>query len=303
MGVTDHRKLAMTGKMECSVDWFRYSVPLDLPNVNTVPTGPSFLPSGAELRPLPFYDTALSLEHGRIDWRKDTPRQRKLITFTGSDLTAILVDGVSMLSLLEFALGLPAVRVCRLDFAIDLHDSQGNLKALAETFKAGQSTTNAQAVSVVESVAPGQHSAITVYLGSRSADRFLRVYDKALQSGHEGDWIRIELETKHGTALNLARAMLRHGIIPAGKQAIRNYVLAGVNWFDTATDPATEGVYIDPTRRKLTDTDRWLFEICLPCVEQGLLRQVPNLRAEVQLVLSRTFASTLHGDGFYTGDH
>lgn len=52
----------------------------------------------------------------------------------------------------------------------------------------------------------------TVYFGSRSSDRFVRVYDKAAQLGLPGPWTRVELEIKGDAADGAARYILQEGL-------------------------------------------------------------------------------------------
>jgi hypothetical protein len=281
-----------------SIDWLRWSVPLDVPTDKALPPVRELERSDHELKPLPWYTAAQALEHGRVDWNDEKPQLRKLVTLSGHDLAALVTGGQEPLELVRFVLAVPGVHVNRLDFAADLRDSGGNLRDLVTRFHAGELQTRAQEISTVESTRPDQGTALTVYLGSRAARRFLRAYDKAKQARVAGDWIRLELELKKHAAYQVAAAMLRHGVIPAGKAALREFVVTGLAWFDGATDPDLPGVYITHERRWSGDWEHWVYETVLPALEKALRLQVPGVRDKTTVILARTaHHSTDHGDG------
>lgn len=89
----------------------------------------------------------------------------------------------------------------------------------------------------------------TCYLGRRSSDKFLRLYDKQRESGDEwyaGCW-RYELEVKNEPALRLFRAL---GVATDRQRAIRDsvYGYCAEHGVPTLYDEGTEGVLLDAPR-------------------------------------------------------
>lgn len=100
----------------------------------------------------------------------------------------------------------------------------------------------------------------TVYLGSRTSERFLRVYDKAAQLGIPGAWTRIELELKGRHAQHAAEVLLYRGL-----EAVPSFIRAFADcttpkWFSDAVRASKVDIGI-PQARKETDTRKWLLEV------------------------------------------
>lgn len=99
----------------------------------------------------------------------------------------------------------------------------------------------------------------TVYVGSRTSERFLRVYDKAAQMGLKGEnWTRIEMECKGERAKWIASYVQDAGVDCIGG-LIRDFVSCPmVDWYEDALTRV--GVDIGPPQpKKMTDTRKWLM--------------------------------------------
>lgn len=147
-------------------------------------------------------------------------------------------------------------RVTRIDLTIDTHNGLAP-RALYEAAQRKEHKCTAKRSLLLE----GDGS--TLYLGSRSSERYMRVYDKAAQmkdtSGRA--WTRIELELKGDSAQNAANALLHNKAIDVIYTAINDYVqFPTVSKWNDALSERGEEVSIEPTRRKLTDTRRWLLD-------------------------------------------
>jgi hypothetical protein len=96
----------------------------------------------------------------------------------------------------------------RIDLAIDVKDNSllmGDIEQMASEHNwkgtAHSSTT----------IKSNDGKGCTVYMGSRSSERFVRIYDKAAQLAQLGDWVRIEAEIKGDSARGVARAIAASG--------------------------------------------------------------------------------------------
>lgn len=90
--------------------------------------------------------------------------------------------------------------ISRIDIACD--DREGFLDMETVIQKAQDNEINSRMTkrSVVVSYDGTQRAGSTVYIGSSSSDFRIRIYDKALEQGTEGHWIRVELVMRSANA-------------------------------------------------------------------------------------------------------
>lgn len=270
-----------------SIDWLRFSVPYFVPNEECLPMWDCFTWEGETDKPLPNYNNCAILPCGRIDWNTERPEQKRLVTLTGKDLQQLINQQYKMQVLVEFVSKLRGLKVSRLDFAIDCYNVGAIPAEIYELHRAGKCKTRAKKASMIETYAGSEKLGETCYIGTRESMKFLRIYDKAKETADEsrGEWIRIELEIKDDYALVALAAMARHGIIEGGKANIRGYIVTEKEWFDNATLPGVEGVYVEPVEHQLTDWETWVLQVALPAVQKALLKQVPGVREGVVATL------------------
>lgn len=144
--------------------------------------------------------------------------------------------------------------VARLDAAIDLtHNDAGDVSDAWRAWKAGGVLTRARKARYLES------TGATVEIGSRTSQRFMRVYDKAAERGVSYPWTRIELECKAAYARKAASIITSSGLssIPA---LVADYAQFPLNWYQAAIADAGE-IEGTPKLEKRRDTGRWLRQI------------------------------------------
>ena len=93
--------------------------------------------------------------------------------------------------------------VSRIDLALDLYNTGAKLTELYELLDTGKYSGTAKTFTHITSANGGE----TVYIGSRSSDVFIRVYNKAAEQRVSEDWLRIELEIKGKVATPIARQL------------------------------------------------------------------------------------------------
>lgn len=284
------------GEFYYSVDWLRYTVPYLLPLSECVPDGEVFQPSGVVIRPLQNYNQAVSLVYGSIHWNTERPEQKRLVQFTGTDLAGLLAAGEDISRLLGYVAGLGGLNVTRLDFAVDVRGWGARPEDLKTAFDAGRGITAAQSATFVDGrKRSGESTGSTLYLGSRSSEKFMRVYDKAAQMGVDGDWIRVELELKGDAARAALFAMVWYGIVATGKTLLRSFMRdTGVEWYDAAID-GEGGAYVEPVGRPVTARERWIFEQVIPALDTELRKGNNRVRWSLQKLLDDTEQFAGHG--------
>lgn len=150
-------------------------------------------------------------------------------------------------------------RFTRLDLAMDVWDDGFDAVELYNRFNAGNVVTRSRRASLVQS-----NTGDTFYVGSRTSEKFLRVYDKGGEQGEEqGNHWRIELECKGMAARTLANYIKAD--VPG--------LFAGVitTFVNFPTYVAWERAMIDsevalhlPSAKKRSDTRSWLLELVVP---------------------------------------
>jgi len=101
---------------------------------------------------------------------------------------------------------------------------------------------------------------VTVYVGSRSSERYLRVYDKAAQMKVEGNWTRIEMECKGEKAKWIAKYLHEAGNGVIGTLILDYVACPTVDWYTDALTRA-KVVLSAPQAKKMTDTRAWLLGV------------------------------------------
>ena len=97
--------------------------------------------------------------------------------------------------------------VSRIDIACDDRKGFLNMEELVEKVQANEINSRMTKRSVIVSFDGTQRSGSTIYLGAPSSDFRVRIYDKALEEGVDGHWIRVELVMRHKNAAAFVEQM------------------------------------------------------------------------------------------------
>lgn len=118
------------------------------------------------------------------------------VSFTGRSLRSLSEGGITALEMLNWSLK-HGGKATRIDLAIDVFDEAIDIVALASTPRVKEAPGSARKWKFFK----GDDGGCTAYIGSRQSDKFLRIYDKAIESGQrERPWTRFELEIKGDSA-------------------------------------------------------------------------------------------------------
>jgi len=171
----------------------------------------------------------------------------------------------------------------RIDIAWDIHDGL-LVSDLADAVERGALVTSARGWSLLTGT-----SGSTLYIGSRASERYLRCYDKRAEQGLTSGpaWTRLELECKGHQAAAIAGALVMHGL-----SIIPSIIAAYASWPDLdqwrlAYDAVHVGVSLEPTRRKIHDTERWLADVVAPAIAARCRANPAFLSEFIELVKTR----------------
>lgn len=257
-----------------SVDWLRVSFPVNV-TLNQIALKVEGAIYVGEVTPLKNYTQGHDYRVFRVDLNTARDEQGHLFTMTGEHFRTLRPYGVNDLEILNKVMSVPGAKVTRIDLAVDCIDSGANPWEIVNRFKSKEIRTRARQYSVVYSAASEGCTGLTVYLGSRSSQLFLRAYDKGREQGANFPWTRLELECKGDTAQAVVEAIQKHGIIDVTKNTVRRFV-SGVDWIDGITNGA-KGRLVNQVQRKLTDHEKWIVEMALPCVMKAYALRQPEV--------------------------
>jgi len=217
------------------------------------------------------YDQARELETGAlIAWHTERKEMGVHVRLSGSVLrhySALNADWHVLLSWVKECKG----RTSRVDLALDVRGSQLALVDLAKTrlqpYKGKGRTPKYLPVGT-------QEDGWTVYVGSRSSDKYLRVYDKAKEQGlKDEDYVRIELETKGEIAHAVGHEFPEQTTSEC--VAMAQTLIRGVCNFDHPSWQAAIGardVALATPQGKERDTFGWLVKICAPALAKTIAK-------------------------------
>lgn len=274
----------MTYNTAVSIDWISYTVPVSKGLAWTLE---------AEV----FYDELCNQVTGQhLQWRPEAPLHGYALRFVavkypglavmfspneermgfhvivgGSVLRHINAEG--MLKYAAYQNG----RITRLDVALDV-GTDFDFRAFYDACNAGQLDTKARKCSVIES-----NSGTTVYIGSRSSESMLRVYNKAAEAGLADPLTRIELEIKGQRANAVAQYLCKHGLtdIPAIIRAFCDWPTNPL-WTEIFAGIAKVGM---PKAERQPDREKWIREQVRPALITAMREDSTEVKKLVAFLL------------------
>ena len=221
------------------IDWVRATFSMDIPLDVLLPSFPALERTGEIVdRGFYGYNRAMPLVGGGfIMWHSEKREMKRCIELPGSVLAEVRRDGFEVEEIMAHwvAKRLPDASYTRLDYALDVENGGVQVKDLWTAIEKKKVKMTAHSARFLRSF-ESDYNADTVEIGSREGSpRFLRVYDKAAQTGMLWKaWVRIELESKKGRVNGFASSVLKHGRDAAGRREIGEAVKTKVKWFNEA---------------------------------------------------------------------
>lgn len=247
-------------KTVSSIDWLTITI-------NDTPSPQLILPLGnielyEQAKPPAHFDIAWKLYPAGFFAATNGAKAMGMLRLTGSDLVDWRSIGMSDTRIMEY-MRCNGGQASRLDFAVDVFDTNANPQQLIDLFNEGLARTRVRTVHPIGTVENG----LTVYFGSKSSERMVRAYDKAKEQKIEGErWTRIELQARKGRAAALYRDMNRHGIRKAGKNAIIDLIDFPALWWWCNAVGGEDSIGLERIPRKRSKIMTWLETQVLPAM-------------------------------------
>jgi hypothetical protein len=220
-------------------------------------------------------------------WNPDRTEMGVHCIFPGSALRVLYEQQSILMSSLLREFTEAGAKISRLDLAKDLTLTPVDLAAVYKSLEQGANVGTARTFSTILSGDGGQ----TVYVGSRTSEKFIRIYNKAAQEGlTDRHWTRYELETKGMVARALASLLTGPQDWGAIFDATTNgmlYLGARGPLYGFKTQGATSHGL--PKLEKQTDREAWISSQVIAAVARHYIdnpnsEAVQRLLATLQLI-------------------
>jgi len=179
------------------------------------------------------------------------------VMMTGQSMHKLNESGFDTLSLIPWC-NSQGARITRLDLAIDVHETPVDIVGLTRVKQVKGDEGSAKKWNLIT----GSDNGVTLYIGSRKSEKFMRIYNKAAEQGLEGVmWSRFELEIKQDTCRTIADAITS---LPSGE--IPHYVKGLMRGLFNPNDPTYQQIMDVPsipvgsTKDISDNTLKWLYD-------------------------------------------
>lgn len=193
-----------------------------------------------------------------IMWGSDSDRMGTHLYHSGSALKCLMDRGVSPFEMVTHYHNTGG-KITRLDVAFDIMDPEFTITELHKSLTSGTYNGTIRKWSHIHSADNGE----TLYLGARSSEKFVRVYNKAAETGARGlTWIRVEVELKDRFARAAAQFLAQEGVV-----SFERMIIAQMNAMFTPDVPGYNAIMNAPAdalgvpKVEERDTRGWLLTV------------------------------------------
>lgn len=201
------------------------------------------------------------VEHGTgaVLQTMGAPGMGSHLTLTGDAMATIRSGGIDDRTLAQEMVDKDA-RASRIDLAIDVIDSELTVAWCEGALKDGGMTTTARStMALSEASSSGEETGRTLYIGSRQSDRFMRIYDKRLESKVQDvtAWTRLEIELKNLIARGAVGSVAENGV----ESTVRGIAGSMIQMNHYVWKEIMTGEIAEPPKagKKNTKTEQWLL--------------------------------------------
>lgn len=160
-------------------------------------------------------------------------------------------------------------RASRMDLCINIYAGELTPDDFMQAYRKGGLKTSARGANITSGVLDGIDGE-TLYVGARSSERYMRIYDKAAEQKivDQGAWIRLEMEFKRMKARATSNACLQYPVAQVINASFGDYLKWGNEEYNIAIHgPSAK---IDEIGRQDTNRRAWLLNV----VTKSLARQL-----------------------------
>lgn len=181
-----------------SIDWLEFTIPMGFSQKETMETLDFYLPNKfikADRAILGYDEMLVGTHECKFLSSQDSRRPEHHVILPGKWCREVGYE--LLLSLLDWVVNHKGT-FSRVDFACDDYNKKNNVQRIFKACKRGQLVSHAQRANVMMEFRGGE--GITLNIGSRKSERFLRIYDKNAESKGEFDCTRWEMLMRNENA-------------------------------------------------------------------------------------------------------
>lgn len=253
--------------IEFSVDWLNYTALAFRTRVLTDIAYPMDTPEWINAIPAKGYTSGLQNRNGvRLSWHTKRDDMGAHVQYSGQCLAKYHESGITARTI-ALRHQIEGDRCSRIDLALDCHNSGLNIGKLASDVKAQIGQFSSKVFSHIQSQDQGE----TLYLGSRTSELFLRIYNKSAEQAVSGDWVRVELECKGSRAHDIGHRLAyesEQGMVTLTRGLIRNQAA----FDDTIWAQIVGDLAVSIAKAHVREPDRkgWLLGLVAPAMGKYL---------------------------------
>lgn len=241
------------------------------------------------------YTDGLQSTLGTFSWHGARPDMKVCYNASGAPLDTAYDLDLPPLRLVMALHGNNA-KFTRIDLALD-YPGEVDIADIIRAAKAHPETTRARTLIPYDQVkleGEIEHRTTGVYIGSTKSDRWITVYDKALEAGLPDILLtRIEARNRKRMAQRIADSLIGDSLPVVTRSVIRDFADFPLDWWqDALSGPVTS---LPPVGRKVTDTARWLIEQIAPVVDREI-RATGGMHSPVYQAFASVIAQNTHID-------
>jgi len=218
------------------------------------------------------------------------------VIYSGQALQSLAKDAATTEGILQNANSKHG-KCTRIDVAVDIWNGESSVSEFHVALQHGKCITNSKSWRLLQ----GSEGGFTLYIGSRSSERMVRVYDKkaeraaAFEKDIATSWIRVETEFKGDRAKNLMLACADNDL----DNVIRSHLIDAVDFptikdYQLATRESEATIEPTPTTRKTTKTRHWLLTVVAPVIAkeavtdgQFYAQLLTEINAQIEALLGK----------------
>lgn len=243
------------------------------------------------------YSGACKEENGILHmWNLEREEMGHHVILSGSCLRDVIeYRGISQQALLQEIVNSGA-SITRLDLAKDAKDVYVDYDDIWSDLERGNYTGSAQKTARMQ----GSDGGDTIYVGSRTSDRFMRLYDKAAQTGNADIlWSRLEIEYKGMVARAVSTLLVQDVQWSSvfNNEVSRMLALPERSSFSVFMDSADCEIGV-PKIEKQVDREKWIDDQVISAVCKHYAEHPSSLAVE-RLIDALTFMRDRKGDEWH----
>lgn len=285
------------------IDWLSLTIPIDdtrtLQKIGDIKLwqdllGEYFTLDGSTWRvsaPMYGYTSAYISSHGTQCMFGQASMGIHII-YSGQALQALVSKGIDTKRLIDNAITRNG-KATRVDIALDIIDGTANVDIFHKQLRGGKAVTASKTWRTMA----GSEGGHTLYIGSRSSERMVRIYDKKAERAarfeevQNASWVRVEAELKGDRARDFLNACKDNDII----DVMRGHLVGAVDFpslpeYQQALQCDNSSVEPTTTKRKDTQTRHWLMKMVAPVIAREAMQDTAfyaTLLTEINTLIER----------------